>query len=126
MPFAQMPPPQPEQIVQSVNFWLTIGLLVALLLGAAAVLSLTEMWRKKQAKPTKGGIGTLSMYRELYEDGELDEDEYRVIRDRLAQELKGKPAGPTVGKGVGEVSGANPAGPPATPAEPPEKAPPIS
>ena len=117
---------QQQEVVQSVNFWLTIGLLIGLLLGAAAILSLTELWRKKQAKPAKGGIESLSMYRAMYEDGELDEEEYRVIRDRLARELTGKPAGPATAKGVGAAGGANPEGSPGPPPESPEQAPPVS
>ena len=115
-----------QQAVQTAEFWLTIGLLMAILLSGAAVLSVVERWRKKQGKPTKGGIGGLSLYREMYEDGELDEEEYRVIRDRFARELKGVPAAPAATKNPGAASGANPAGSPTPPPEPPEQAPPIS
>ena len=117
---------QQQEVVQSVNFWLTIGLLMTILLGGAVVLSLTERWRKRQAQPTRGGLGELSLYREMYEDGELDEEEYRVIRDRLASELTGKPAGPATAKGVGAAGGANPEGSPGPPPESPEQAPPVS
>ena len=126
MLFAEELRKQQEDVVQSVNFWLTIGLLMTILLGGAVVLSLTERWRKRQAQPTRGGLGELSLYREMYEDGELDEEEYRAIRDRLAAELKGRPPAPVPVKGVGEASGASPDGPPVPPPEPPAKAPPIS
>lgn len=116
----------PKEVVNSVNFWLTIGLLMAILLGGAAVLSLAERWRKRQAQTTREGIGGLSRYRELYEDGELDEEEYRAIRDRLAAELKGKPAAPLPARPAGVAGGANLDAPPTPPPESPEKAPPIS
>ena len=132
----------PQEVVQSVNFWLTIGLLMAILLGGAVVLSLVERWRKRQAEPAREGIGGLSLYRQMYDDGELDEEEYRVIRDRFAKRLKGKPAGPELTPGltpgltpeltpeltagVGEAVRVNLAGSPEPPPESPEKAPPIS
>ncbi len=129
MLFAEVTPQQ-QDIVQSVNFWLTIGLLMAILLGGAVALSLVERWRKRQAEPAREGIGGLSLYRQMYEDGELDEEEYRVIRDRFAKRLKGKPAGPELAPGLtadaGGAGGANLAGSPGPPPESPEQAPPIS
>jgi len=119
-----------EALLQSAEFWVSVGLLMALILGGAAVVSLADRWRKRQAKTTRESIGSLSLYREMYDDGELDEEEYRAIRDRFAAELKGKPAGPVPApipasaptKGVGEAGGANLDAPPG----PPPQAPPIS
>ena len=94
------------------------------------MLALVERWRKRQAGPAREGLGGLALYRQMYEDGELDEGEYRVIRDRFARRLKGQPAGPTptpeLAAGVGGAVGASPEGPPGPPPESPEKAPPIS
>ncbi len=116
---------QQQDVVQSVNFWLTIGLLMTILLGGAVVLSLVERWRKRQATPPREGIDGLSLYREMYDDGELNEAEYRVIRDRFARRLKGKPAGPEPAAG-GEAGGAKRDDSPGPPPEPPVQAPPIS
>ena len=115
-----------EAMLQSLEFWVTVGLLVALLLGGAVVLSVTDRWRKRQSQSTREGIESLSLYREMYDDGELDEKEYRVIRDRFARELGAKPAGAAPAKGAGEAVGANLGDSPGPPPEPPDKAPPIS
>ena len=123
-----------EALLQSVEFWVSVGSLMALILGGAAVVSLADRWRKRQATTTREGIGSLSMYREMYDDGELDEEEYRTIRDRFAAELKGKPAtplpapvsAPVPAKGAGVAGGANLDGPPEPPSGLPPQAPPIS
>ena len=115
-----------EGPLQSVEFLVTVGLLIGALLAGAGVIYVTDLWRKKQVKPTREGIESLSLYRDLYEAGELDEVEYRGIRDRFARELKSPPApGPHSGS-VGEASGANLDDSPPPPAAGPGQAPPIS
>ena len=119
---------------QSVEFLVTVGLLIAALLGGAVVIYVTDLWRKNQVAPPREGVESLSMYRSLYERGELSKPEYRVIRDRLAQQLKGGPAalvvaespGESGGESVGEASGANLDDSPPPPAAGPGQAPPIS
>ncbi len=119
---------------QSVEFLVTVGLLIAALLGGAVVIYVTDLWRKKQVAPPREGVESLSMYRSLYERGELSQPEYRVIRDRLAQQMKGGSAALAVaesapdgaGESVGEASGANLDDSPTPPPEAPDKPPPIS
>lgn len=119
---------------QSVEFLVTVGLLIGALLTGAVVIYVTDMWRKKQVASPREGVESLSMYRSLYERGELSMPEYRVIRDRLAKQLKGEPAALAVaesvpeggGESVGEASGANLDDSPPLPPEAPDKPPPIS
>ena len=72
--------------------WLAFGLLVT-----ALVLVVVDRWRKRQSR---GGssFGSLSEYRQMYEDGELTEAEYNKLRAKLAPkikaELKVKPPSP--------------------------------
>jgi ElaB/YqjD/DUF883 family membrane-anchored ribosome-binding protein len=115
---------------QSVEFLVTVGLLIGALLAGAVVIYVTDVWRKKQVASPREGVESLSMYRSLYERGELSKPEYRVIRDRLAKQLKGEPAALVVaesnGESVGEASGANLDDSPTPPPEAPDKPPPIS
>ena len=115
---------------QSIEFLVTVGLLIGALLGGAVVIYVTDVWRKKQVASPREGVESLSMYRSLYERGELSKPEYRVIRNRLAKQLKGEPAALVVaesdGESVGEASGANLDDSPTPPPEAPDKPPPIS
>ncbi len=115
---------------QSVEFLVTVGLLIGALLGGAVVIYVTDVWRKKQVASPREGVESLSMYRSLYERGELSKPEYRVIRDRLAKQLKGEPAALVASESdaesVGEASGANLDDSPTPPPEAPDKPPPIS
>jgi hypothetical protein len=74
--------------LQSMEFLVTVGLLMGVLLAGAVVIYFTDMWRKKQVSANHENLEELSMYREMYDNGELDEEEYRVIRDRLAGRMK--------------------------------------
>jgi hypothetical protein len=111
--FAQLP--GKGGMLQSPEFLVTVGLLMAALLAGAAAIYVTDLWRKKRERQTAEGIESLSMYREMFEDGELSEPEYRVIRDRLARQMK---AGLRPELGAGAV-GANVAAPDAAGSPPP-------
>ncbi len=117
--FAQVP--GKGGLLQSPEFLVTVGLLMAALLTGAAVIYVTDNWRKKRERQTAEGVESLSMYREMYDGGELSEPEYRVIRTRLARQIK---AGlrPELGAGV---VGANLAAPDATESAPPDTPGPI-
>ena len=68
-------------------FWATLGLVGALLVGAA-ILAMFERWRKKS--PTEGLTAgdQLSHFRELYSKGQISKEEFERIRARLAGQLR--------------------------------------
>lgn len=74
--------------------WGTAGIAVALLAGALAVW-LVERWRKRSV-PKPDAAGELTDYRGMFERGEITEDEYVRLRDRVARRAKAAapPAGP--------------------------------
>jgi len=72
----------------TMEFFLTIALLVGILFGGALVLLITDNWRKRRDARALESTETLTHYRRLYDRGELTEAEYRKIRDRVATQMK--------------------------------------
>ncbi len=120
--------------------WGVAGLIVALLVGAA-VISAVDKWRKRAtAGPTEAdATEALSVYRQMYESGEITEEEYAKLRARVAEQVKKppapkpeppaptgtRPAAPAAGAGAGYFADPAPAPPPAPPpgaADPPPPA----
>lgn len=77
-----------NQALQSTEFWVTVGILVIVLLGAAFFLELLNRWRKRQLEARESSVESLTSFRALYEAGELTEEEYKVIRDRMASKVR--------------------------------------
>lgn len=83
--------------------WGVAGLIVALLVGAA-VISAVDKWRKRAVAGPTGADATeaLSVYRQMYESGEITEEEYAKLRTQVAEKVKKpapapKPAAPPTG-----------------------------
>jgi hypothetical protein len=72
----------------TVEFLVTVGLLVLVLLVGAAVLHYTDAWRKRQLLPPHESAESLSSFREMFERGEITEAEYLAVRDRVAARVK--------------------------------------
>ena len=67
--------------------WGTAGLAVALLVGALLVY-LADRWRKRQAASVADAAGELTDFRAMFERGEITEQEYARLRDRVARRVK--------------------------------------
>jgi hypothetical protein len=101
-----------------------LGLTAALLVGAIVIYSV-DKWRKRAetASPDADAAGALSSYRDMYENGEITEEEYAELRRRVAEKVK-KPPAPKPGEpgaspgAAGIVSPPPPPSPPAGPTEP--------
>jgi hypothetical protein len=80
-----------RQISQRDDFLLYSVILAGMLLVAAVAFYFTDRWRK--SRPSQEGDReaslTLSSFREMYEDGEITESEYRKLRDKMAAKMKG-------------------------------------
>ncbi len=74
--------------------WGTAGLAVALLAGALLVY-LADRWRKGNAVSKTDATGELTEFRRMYESGEITQEEYTRLRDRVAQRVKAPPPVPT-------------------------------
>ncbi|QEL17075.1 SHOCT domain-containing protein [Limnoglobus roseus] len=58
------------------------------IIGVAVVFSLLKYWTRRQTEDCD--TSSLSSFREMYESGELTEEEYEQIRNKMAAKLKGK------------------------------------
>jgi len=72
--------------------WGTAALAGALLFGAFAVW-MVDKWRKKsETKPD--ATGELTGFRGMFDRGEITQDEYAKLRERVAQRVKTPPKPP--------------------------------
>lgn len=101
------------------NLFLWSGILVAVLLFGAWVISRLDRWRKRQMAAEDDSPGHVMTFREMYERGELSKEEYDRVLRRVAERAGARPRPVT----TPSASPQEPAsGPPATeepPAPPP-------
>jgi hypothetical protein len=84
--------------------WGTAGLAIALLAGAVLVY-LADRWRKRVSSAGVETGGELTEYRRMFDRGEITEEEYVRLRDRVAKRVKAPPAAAATGvAGPGKVS----------------------
>ncbi len=84
--------------------WGTAGIAVALLVGAFAIW-LVDRWRKK-ATAQREAIEELSDFRGMFQRGEITEEEYAKLRNKVAVRVKealAKPAEGVVDLATGEI-----------------------
>jgi uncharacterized membrane protein len=93
---------------------------VAALLAGAMVIYLTDRWRRRQGPNAECDANEqMSTFRELYERGELTQEEFDSIRSKLTGRLRQevepaeKSAEPT--QSEGSPPNVEPPGPPSTP-----------
>ena len=110
--------------------WGVAGLTISLLVGAAVIYAV-DQWRKRAAADPNAADATsaLTDYRAMYENGEITEEEYAKLRNRLAEKVKKSPApkpdlsAPTAPLTPplqpGERATVNPPAPPTGSADPP-------
>ena len=84
-------------LLDSTEFIVGTVSLVAVLLGGAIVLWYLDRWRKRQETEREESTESLSSFRALFERGEISEEEYKRIRDRVSNQMRrevGLPAPP--------------------------------
>ncbi|HJZ58563.1 MAG TPA: hypothetical protein VKE74_26720, partial [Gemmataceae bacterium] len=82
-----------EPFLQKAEDWVVVGLLVGTLFAAAGIFWLFERWRKRaMAAPTQDAAEELSNFRVMFERGEITEEEYNKLRQKVADRVKAAPA----------------------------------
>jgi hypothetical protein len=71
--------------------WSVVILALALLVGALNVY-LTDRWRKGITARSSDAARELTEFRRMYEHGEITEEEYVKLRDKVAKRVKAQPA----------------------------------
>lgn len=66
------------------------ALVGAMLVGAIAI-AVADKWRKRAMTPMRDDANELSHFRDMYEHGELTEEEYNELRRRVADKVKSAP-----------------------------------
>jgi hypothetical protein len=69
----------------------TVAIAGALLAGGV-VLYFVDRWRKRGERPEEGAVSELTGFRGMLERGEITEEEYQKLRNKVAGRLK--PAAP--------------------------------
>jgi hypothetical protein len=98
------------------NLFLWSGVLVAVLLLGAYLISRLDRWRKRQMQAEDDSPGHVMSFREMYARGELSKEEYDRVLRRVAERAGAKPKPVSVEPAASPQDPA--AGPPAT-EEPP-------
>jgi hypothetical protein len=75
--------------------WGVAGLTISLLVGAAVIYAV-DQWRKRAAAGSTDADATnsLTTYRTMYENGEITEEEYTKLRNKVADKVKQQPVAP--------------------------------
>jgi hypothetical protein len=80
-----------RQISQRDDFFFYSFVLVGILLACAGVFFFVGRWLRKPDRETDRELSlSLSSFRQMYENGEITEAEYKKLRDKLAPRLKSK------------------------------------
>lgn len=62
----------------------------AIFIGLAIIFSAVRYWSRRQIEDCDSPAMSLSSFREMYENGELSEEEYEQIRNKMATKMKTK------------------------------------
>lgn len=104
--WANANPPPRRPIWDPRLLWAGLGLVGLILLGALVIV-LLDRWRKRGEPPPLTANEQLAQFRELYERGELSQEEFDRIRARLTPHLRSE-----LGGQPPPASGPLPPGPP--------------
>jgi Short C-terminal domain len=67
--------------------WTTLALVAIIVIGAIA-FAVLNLWRKRALPPTFDANDQLAQFRELYDKGELSEQEFERIREQLGGKIR--------------------------------------
>ena len=114
------PPKRSDPFLQRGEDWLIVGLLAGALIVGAVVVWFFDRWRKRITSDARDAGTELTSFRAMYERGEITEEEYNRLRQKVATRVKPKPAAagsapaatPTTPAVTDPTTGGNPALPP--------------
>ena len=78
-------------------FWLTLALVAVILVGALVIYWL-DRWRKRSDAERLSANDQLAQFRELYDQGQLSQEEFERIRASLAPQLRQEWDAPAAGR----------------------------
>ena len=87
-----VPPParQPVDKAKARQDLIFNGILIAVaVIVIGIIFGLLKYWARRQTEDCDNPTMTLSSYREMYESGELSQEEYEQIRGKMAAKMKG-------------------------------------
>ncbi len=77
------------KLLESMEFLIATGLLAVALLAGAVVVWLLDRWKKQnEMNLQREASDSLSTYRAMYESGELSQEEYETVRERLTSQMR--------------------------------------
>ena len=117
MVWALLAQARPDPFREPEVIWGTAGIAVALLAGAL-VIWLVDKWRKKAAAP-QDATEELTGFRGMLQRGEITEEEYARLRNKVAARVREAAAKPGDGVATGATGTAGAAGGHAAGAHPP-------
>lgn len=88
--FAQLSGRGKDPLASPDVIWGTAALTLALLAGAVLVY-LADRWRKRNASATSDASVELTEFRRMYERGEITNEEYARLREKVARRVKEPP-----------------------------------
>lgn len=104
MAWALLAQARPDPFREPEVIWGTAGIAVALLAGAL-VIWFVDKWRKKAAAP-QDATEELSGFRGMLQRGEITEEEYARLRNKVATRLRDAAARPGDGVATGTTGAA--------------------
>ncbi len=75
-------------LLDSTEFLVGTVSLIAALLGGAVVIWYLDRWRKQQQRGAAESTESLTHFRELFENGEITETEYKRIRGKVSTQMR--------------------------------------
>lgn len=78
-----------RNLLDSTEFLIATGLLALALLAGAVVVWLLDRWKKQsEMSLQREASDSLSNYRAMYDRGELSQEEYETVRERLTTQMR--------------------------------------
>ncbi len=88
-----VPPPAPKPFIDKaqarqdliINFMIFGAAIVAV----GIIFGIVKMWARRQSEDCESPSMSLSSFRTMYENGEISQEEYEQIRNKMAAKMKG-------------------------------------
>jgi hypothetical protein len=92
----------PRPVWDARLFWLSVTLVAVILIGALVIYWI-DRWRKRSDGERLSANDQLAQFRELYDQGQLSQEEFERIRASLAPQLRREWDAPAAGGSPSEA-----------------------